>query len=57
MPGFKNFVRAYVDDKGVPWLPIDGYAFHQMAQQMAAQMNRIAELEAALKKATGNDNG
>lgn len=49
MPGWRNFVRAYVDDNGVPWLPIDGYAFHKLAKEMAAYMNRVAELEAKLK--------
>lgn len=54
MPGFRNYVRAYVDDRGVPWLPIDGYAFYQMAQQMAGQMQTIAELEAKLKGPTND---
>ena len=60
IPGFNNFVCAYLDENGVPWLPIDGKAFYELASLTAWQKMRIEQLEAEnlqlqVKKEFGND--
>lgn len=43
--GFANFVKAFIDENGVPWLPITGEAFHDMSQLLAHKINLADSLQ------------